>query len=178
MQSHLWTHLLRSPRTTGSLVPSSAHLARAMADCARGASRVLELGAGTGPVTLALRRHFDLAQMRCVELQPQMAARLQREHPGLTVVHGCALAALRDDEASPGTAVVSSLPFRSLPDAFKTEFLRELGQFLHRCPDAFVVQFTYQPRAPFSPPPGWRWHRGPFVLANFPPARVWVLRKA
>lgn len=177
MHSPLWTHLLRNPRTTGSLVPSSACLARAMAQSAVGASRVLELGAGTGPVTSALLARFPRSHLRCVELQPQMAARLRHEHPGLDVVQGCALEALRNDLAQPGTAVVSSLPFRSLPEGFKSELLQELASFLARCPQSRVVQFTYQPRAPFAAPAGWRWERGPLVLANLPPARVWVLQQ-
>jgi len=48
--------LLRNPASTGAVLPSSRRLANAMANAALGADAVVELGAGTGPVTEALLR--------------------------------------------------------------------------------------------------------------------------
>lgn len=176
MKSQLWAYLLRNPRTTGSLLPSSALLARAMVQAAEGADQVLELGAGTGPVTQALLQRYAPSQMHSVELQPQLAALLRERFAGLRVTQGCAVQALQQTPGSPRTVVVSSLPFRSLPQDFRQRFAQALQDFLARNPQAWLVQFTYQPRAPFKPPQGWVWHRGPLVLGNVPPARVWCLR--
>jgi len=176
MKSQLWAYLLRNPRTTGSLLPSSACLARAMAQEAQGAERVLELGAGTGPVTQALLHLYPATLVHSVELQPQLAALLQERFAGLHVTQGCALQALSQAPANQRIVVVSSLPFRSLPLAFRERFAAELQAFLARNPQAWLVQFTYQPRAPFKAPAGWGWSRGPLVLGNLPPARVWCLR--
>jgi phospholipid N-methyltransferase len=47
---------------------------------------------------------------------------------------------------------------------------------LARHPGSWLVQFTYQPRAPFDEGAGWHWRRGRTVVANIPPATVWTLR--
>ena len=39
-----------------------------------------------------------------------------------------------------------------------------------------LVQFTYQPRAPFAAPRELRWHRRAVVWRNTPPAGVWELQ--
>jgi phospholipid N-methyltransferase len=72
-------------------------------------------------------------------------------------------------------ALVSSLPFRSLPPAVHGQTRRAILDFLASHTGSWLVQFTYQPRAPFDAEPGWRWTRGRTVVANIPPATVWTL---
>ncbi|MBI3154936.1 MAG: hypothetical protein HYZ20_05970 [Burkholderiales bacterium] len=224
----LLSHLLRSPSLTGAVAPSSQFLARAMADAARGAGRIIELGAGTGAVTRALARQHPVATLTLVELQPALARRLQRSFPLARVIarpaawvldgydgvdaadaavpaaaQACAVDAREagphhgergragDGEAGPpiagapvgenggsSVALVSSLPFRSLPPPVHDETRGAILRFLARHPGSWLVQFTYQPRAPFDAGPGWRWTRGRTIVANIPPATVWTLAPA
>jgi phospholipid N-methyltransferase len=222
----LLTHLLRSPSLTGAVAPSSQFLARAMADAARGAVHIVELGAGTGAVTRALARQHPDATLTLVELQPALARRLARSFPQARVIGQPAawvldgyggdvaeagasqpgLAGLRAaslkrsalgprvdgvlrrrddgddcdcedsaDDRSGRIALVSSLPFRSLPPAVHAQTRRAILDFLARHTGSWLVQFTYAPRAPFDAGPGFRWMRGRTIVANIPPATVWTL---
>ena len=83
---HRWQFLrtyIRRPQAIGSVVPSSRALAVAVAEPLRNSPRpirVLEVGAGTGPVTrylgtlLTARDHLDVC-----ELQPEFADILERD---------------------------------------------------------------------------------------------------
>jgi phospholipid N-methyltransferase len=82
----LLPHLLKSPALTGAVAPSSQFLARAMADAARGAGCLIELGAGTGPVTRALVSRFPDTPLTVVELQPTLARKLLKAFPGARVL--------------------------------------------------------------------------------------------
>ncbi len=175
MTSALWTHLLRNPRTIGSVTPSSAALARAMAKEARSADHVLELGAGTGPVTAALLQELPVEAITSVELQPQLSRHLKKRFPTLQVVEGCAVQALQQARYSGQAVVVSSLPFRSLPQDLAAALAQQAVEFLARHSGSRWVQFTYRAGEPFSVPPGFTWKRSARVWANVPPARVWVL---
>ena len=162
---------------TGAIRPSSARLARAMAALAMGANHVLELGAGSGAVTAALTQVVDAQNIHAVELQPQQAQRLKRRFPELRVTQGAAATALDHCTAEGPVAVVSSLPFRSLPSAIRQSTVDSLLQFLNARPEARLIQFTYGLREPFQAGPGFQWARVGWVLANLPPASVWVLSK-
>jgi phospholipid N-methyltransferase len=203
----LLPHLLRSPSLTGAVVPSSPYLARAMSDAARGAGRIIELGAGSGPVTRALSRQFPHTPLTVVELQPSMARRLEQAFPSAEVLalpaatvldrivpdeppgaprHGRVNGADCADGAKPAPTasvpaarplvLVSSLPFRSLPPRVHAQTRDAILACLARHPGSWLVQFTYQPRAPFDEGVGWHWRRGRTVVANIPPATVWTLR--
>ncbi|MGL4666308.1 MAG: hypothetical protein ACRCWR_00065, partial [Saezia sp.] len=56
--SHLFLSMLKNPRLTGSLIPSSRYLAQLMARSAQGAEQIIELGAGTGPITKVLLKLY------------------------------------------------------------------------------------------------------------------------
>lgn len=231
----LLSHLIRAPALTGAVAPSSQFLARAMADAARGAGHIVELGAGTGAVTRALARQHPDATLTLVELQPALARRLARSFPQARVVGQPAawvLDGYEGDVAQAGTArpalaaqraaslprpalgpradgvlgrgdgddgddiddsddsddgadgrsgriaLVSSLPFRSLPPAVHAQTRRAILDFLTRHTGSWLVQFTYAPRAPFDAGPGFRWMRGRTIVANIPPATVWTLTPA
>lgn len=180
--------MLRSPLNTGSVVPSSRHLALAMARAAGSVEHIIELGAGTGPVTKALRDALPSASLIAVELQADLAARLQTRFPDLDVRQAPASSVLdaldlgvppanQQAKRVVGVAVVSCLPFRSLPALICEQTIASVCQFLIRHPGAHFVQFTYQPRAPFRAPTGFEWSRVDVVWRNVPPAGVWVLRQ-
>ena len=74
--------------------------------------------------------------------------------------------------------LVSSLPSRSLPKDVGAETVDSICRFLAHSVDRKLVQFTYQPRAPFAAPRGLRWHRRAVVWRNTPPAGIWELQAA
>jgi phospholipid N-methyltransferase len=74
-------------------------------------------------------------------------------------------------------AVVSSLPFRSLPPRWSEPTRMAIEHFLLAGAHRRLVQYTYQPRVPFDLRGGDRlhWQRGRVVWRNAPPAWVWTL---
>ncbi|OPZ02768.1 MAG: 16S ribosomal RNA methyltransferase KsgA/Dim1 family protein [Alphaproteobacteria bacterium ADurb.BinA305] len=169
--------MLRNPASTGAVLPSSRTLANAMAGAALGAETVIELGAGTGPVTEALLRRLPGVPLIAVELQPALARRLQARFPTVDVRQAAAKEVVDGLIERPGRLVlVSSLPFRSLPKEVAAETVDSLCRFLAHDGERKLVQFTYQPRAPFAVPRQLRWHRRAVVWRNTPPAGVWELQ--
>lgn len=115
----LLLHLLKTPGLTGAFTPSSRYLASAMVRAAGEVNHVVELGAGTGPVTKALRSRLPNASLVVVEIQPRLAQRLRTDFGGLDVRQNSAHEVLDDLVFPAPAAVVSSLPFRSLPQALR-----------------------------------------------------------
>ncbi len=172
---------LTRPTLVGALAPSSRRLARAMAKQVGSASAVFELGAGTGAVTAALRAAAPHSPLLAVELQRHLAAGLKRRFPDVEVSCAAAHEVLEERALAPGdTVLVSSLPFRSLPEPLRTTTLQALLAFVEAHPGRRLVQYTYQPRAPFSLPRSSRlqWTLREVVWGNLPPAGVWVLQNA
>ena len=169
--------LLKDPRTTGALVPSSARLARELAHLATGSEHVLELGAGTGAVTQALSEVVNEEKLQVVELQKKLAASLKKRYPNLKVLQSTAHHALDNYSQCGSVAVVSSLPFRSLPPAMKHLTVQSVLGFLKSSPGSQLIQYTYGLGAPFRAPTGFKWQQIKWVFANFPPACIWVLTK-
>ncbi len=169
--------MLKEPRTTGALVPSSARLARELAHLTKDCEHVLELGAGTGAVTHALSQVVNAERLQVVELQKKMAASLKQRYPNLTVLNSTAHHALDNYRQCGPVAVVSSLPFRSLPPAIKHLTVQSLVGFLTSSPGSRLIQYTYGLRAPFEAPVEFKWRQIKWVFANFPPACIWELTK-
>lgn len=172
---------LTRPTLVGALAPSSRRLARAMAEQVGPAGAVIELGAGTGAVTAALRVAAPGLPLLAVELQRHLAAGLQRRFPDVEVSCAAAHEVLDECALAPGdTVLVSSLPFRSLPEPLRTTTLQALLVFVEAHPGRRLVQYTYQPRPPFRLPGTSRlqWTLCGVVWGNLPPAGVWVLQRA
>lgn len=169
--------MLKDPRTTGALLPSSARLARELACLTNGSDHVLELGAGTGAVTQALSKVVKEEKLQVVELQKKLAASLKKRYPNLKVLQATAHYALDNYRQSGSVAIVSSLPFRSLPPAMKHLTVQSLLGFLKSSPGSQLIQYTYGFGVPFIAPSGFKWQRVKWVFANLPPACIWVLTK-
>ncbi|NMG00900.1 hypothetical protein GPA27_26335 [Aromatoleum toluolicum] len=171
--------MLRNPGSTGTLLPSSRTLANALANAAEGADLVVELGAGTGPVTDALLAKLPDVPLIAVELQAALAQRLRHRYPAADVRQATARHVVDSLFDHPGRIVlVSSLPFRSLPEHVAHETAHSLCRFLAHNAERKLVQFTYHPRAPFPAPRHLRWKRTAVVWRNTPPAGIWELRLA
>ena len=167
--------IIRNPKAVGAACPSSRGLARAMAE---GIPLpldgiVVELGAGTGPVTQAiLDRGVPRDKLLVLELSKDLCTGLKKRFgDDLNVIQGDA--GHLSDYIEPGTkvaAVVSSLPLRSLPNVLVAKISSELSKIME--PGGTLIQFTYNLRAkrimdiPMS-------RTGTKVIwRNFPPARV------
>ncbi|MBP7491619.1 MAG: hypothetical protein KA803_05960 [Rhodoferax sp.] len=160
---------------TGAVLPSSARLANEMAQLALGSEHVLELGAGGGAVTTALVKAIGSDRIHAVELQERQAHQLKTRFPEIRVSQGTAAAALDTCQQQGVIAVVSSLPFRSLPTSIKQSTITSLLRYLGSRKDARLIQFTYGLREPFDAGAEFRWTRVGWVFANLPPASVWLL---
>jgi phospholipid N-methyltransferase len=137
---------------------------------------MFEVGAGTGAITEALVQKNPNARLILFELADDLAVRLKRRYPLAEVVTGpfhekaSVLAGLPER-----TIFVSGLPFRSLPSETIALSVNALTESLRVSPVRKLVQFTYQPRAPFDPPDGFLWQRYKTIWRNAPPASVWHL---
>jgi phosphatidylethanolamine/phosphatidyl-N-methylethanolamine N-methyltransferase len=174
--SVLLLNLLKIPALTGAVAPSSRYLASAMVRATGEVRHVVELGAGTGPVTKELRRRLPDASLVAVEMQPGLAQQLRNKFSGLDVRQDLAHEVLDGLVYPDPVAVVSSLPFRSLPQDMREVTMDSIERFLRRVPGSRLVQFTYQPRAPFEASADFRWRKTCSVWRNAPPAGVWVLQ--
>ena len=172
----LLLHLLKTPTLTGAVAPSSRYLASAMVRATGEVHHVVELGAGTGPVTKELRSRLPHASLVAVEIQPGLVQQLRNKFSGLDVRQGLAHEVLDGLVYPDPVAVVSSLPFRSLPQNMREVTMASIERFLRRVPGSRLVQFTYQPREPFEASEDFRWHKTCSVWRNAPLAGVWVLQ--
>ena len=190
-QSLFLRALVAQPGSVGAVCASSPRLAARMAAWVEPAAPglVVELGGGTGVITAALlARGVAPGRLLVIEQSPALAAHLARRFPGVHVVQADA-AELGElihtpvwpsDEAGALLAVrciVSGLPLLSIPAPARQRILQAGAQVL--APGGRLVQFTYALRGA-SP-----WQDVGLVdlahervLANLPPARVDVLRRA
>lgn len=173
---------IAKPAITGAVSPSGKALARAMAKevSADGAWPVLELGPGTGPVTQALiDRGIAPERIVTVEFNLEFCALLKARFAGVNVVEGDAYdlaTTLPPGLNGPYAAVVSSLPLLNRPAEARFALVEAaLDRVL---PGGGLVQFSYGLGPPVNSVAGhFKVTQGAFVLANLPPARVWVYRR-
>lgn len=169
------------PSTVGAILPSSRRLADAMAQAAAGSQCLIELGAGTGAITAALRRSHPEVPLLAVELEPRLARQLSERFPTVQVRAAAADEVLREAASVPGqTVLVSSLPFRSLPPPLRQRSSLAIERFLTERSGRRLVQYSYLPREPFvlRHAEQLRWRRLAAVWGNAPPAWVWELSAA
>lgn len=144
--------LLRNPRTVGAIVPSSAHLARRMVREIAPASRVVELGPGTGVITREIiARGGDAGVLLAVDTDRAFVDRIRRAWPGIDCV--CASA-----ETLPALAaergwhdvdhIVSGLPFATLPAAVTRLILDGVHQVLRAGGTFTTFQYVHAYRLP------------------------------
>lgn len=143
---------IRDFRHTGSVWPSSPHLARAMTHAMRSLPsprRILEVGPGTGPFTRLLLKHLrDGDQLDLVELNSAFCAELERRHlrpfreshPNIAVRLHCA----RIEDAvldGPYDSIICGLPFNNFPPKLVRSIFRRLLSLLR--PGGELVYFEY-----------------------------------
>lgn len=169
--------LLHSPRDVGAIFPSSPGLSNLMASQVDPQSpAILEIGAGTGPVTKALlQRGVHPGRLLVVERDPSMATHLRRNFPDVRVRCGDALHASRilsEEVEEKVASVVSSLPLRNFPPADRIELVQAMMKAL--APGGQLIQFTYAFGCPIpSKQMGIHAQCLGRVWKNLPPAAVW-----
>lgn len=179
---------LRSPRSVGgpfaSTVWTAARIAETTLDAACGnGGTVVELGAGTGPITEALLRlGCPLDRLVVIERDAEMCALLEERFAGLRVLQGDALRlreTLAQGRVKSACVVLSGLPMRVIPADQATACYRDALAAMP--PDGSIIQYTYGLRSPLDPAivaaldldaafVGREWR-------NLPPMAVWRYRK-
>ncbi len=130
----------------GAVAPSGPTLARlevAAAEIANG-EPIVEIGAGTGPMTSEILRQAPASPVLALEPNPVLAADLQRRFPSVRVEQAFAQS-LPERCAAWGhpqvRRVVSGLPWAIWPDSLQTEILDAVLAILS--PDGRMVSFQY-----------------------------------
>lgn len=173
--------LLRSPKQTGAVAPTSKKLADLMASNIRvhESLPVLELGPGTGAITSGiLRTGMAPDRLWAVEYSPKFCRDLRSRFPGTHIVEGNAFAlekTLGDDAPAVFDCVISGLPLLNFELSERIKLVRS---GLERVPPGRpFVQFSYGVRAPVElDDPDVEMTRSTWVFGNVPPARVWLYR--
>jgi len=176
---------MKSPLKIGSFVPSSRALARAVAKQIHydQAGAVVELGAGTGVITNAiLEAGLDAKRLIVIERDAGMHEILCAHFPQLTIIKGdaCNLKALLAEHGiEQVNSIISSLPLLSMPNQLRIiieeQMIGAIGEH------GRIVQFTYGHRSPFVRnglhKVKLNGRRVATILANIPPAHIWVFQK-
>ncbi|MFD0558380.1 phospholipid N-methyltransferase [Stackebrandtia endophytica] len=185
----LWSWL-RSPGSTGAVLPSSQYLASAMARVLTSydAPTVAELGPGTGALTTGVQRVLNgTGRHIAVELNGGFATRLAERFPQVEVINDSAAELerlLKDRGLERIEAVVSGLPFAAFPVGLQRDVLDAVTASLDPETGVFTT-FNYV--GAYSMPAARRFRvllRQRFsdvtisrpVLRNIPPAYVLTAR--
>jgi phosphatidylethanolamine/phosphatidyl-N-methylethanolamine N-methyltransferase len=171
-----------NPKQVGAVMPSGPALAETMARAIDPVlpGPIVELGPGTGVVTRALlNRGIEPGRLILVEFDPNFCALLGERFPGVRIVKGDAYrlaTTLRENLGAPAAAVVSSLPLLTMPEPMRTALLAEAFDLM--AADGLFVQFTYGLTSPVPRSAAFAAEGSPRIWRNFPPARVWIYRRA
>jgi phospholipid N-methyltransferase len=137
---------IRDPVQLGAVAPSGPQLAQLMVEAADIGpdDHVVELGAGTGPMTEALLAHRRQGPLLVLEPNGALASTLRQRFPDLDVEERFAqdlgeLIAARG--WSSVDRVVSSLPWAIWPEPLQDEVFGAILDVL--APDARMVTFSY-----------------------------------
>ena len=137
---------VKDPVQLGAVAPSGRVLARLMVESAdlKPGQVVVELGAGTGPMTEAILQARPDGPFVALEPNPELAAILRARFPGVRIDERYAqelraiLAEMGEDHAD---RVVSSLPWAIWPEALQNEVFDAILDVL--APDGRMVTFGY-----------------------------------
>lgn len=184
------TQAAREPSTVGAVLPTSRHVARAVADVvpATGSPTVLELGPGTGALSNALHQRIPAGSRHvAIEIDPELVRYLRSAKPWLQVLEGDATYVrelLEPHGITEVDAVISSIPWTLLEPQKQREVLAALGEIM--APTAVFTTVTYLTTL-------WRANTIKFVdqleqsfeevtpraavWRNAPPARVYICRR-
>lgn len=136
----------KAPGRMGAILPSSKHLSRLMVSSAEVADDhvIVELGAGTGPVTAAIRDAVPNATVLALEPGEELVAHLRQTYPDVYVsgTYVQDLVQTANEWGHPSAdRVISSLPWTVFPEEAAKAGLSAVAQVLRE--DGIMVTFTY-----------------------------------
>lgn len=139
---------LAGPRRVGAVLPTSRRTARAMIDMAAPghADLIVELGAGTGPLTKELvPRLGDGSRLLAFEIDPALARVLDAEvtDPRVRIIADTAANLEAHLGGQRPRVIFSALPFTSLPAPVRTELLDTARRVL--ADDGVMIVLQYSP---------------------------------
>ena len=174
---------MRCPYQVGSIIPSSRFLERRLVEagavCA--ARTVVEFGPGTGGTTRALLRALPInGTLLSIEIDPQFSEMLRTEidderfiaHEGSAAHIESALAGYK--LAAPD-AVISGIPFSTMPEQLGTSILRAVWQSL--APGGRFIAYQVSNRVAVLARDIFGRARMQVELLNIPPLRVYTWQK-
>ena len=181
---------VRSPRTVGAVMPSSASLARAMlAPIDFAAARtIVEFGPGSGAFTGEIAKRLKPGcRYLGIELNPAFVRTLALAYPGLAFVHGSVadlarILALQGIETI--DAIVCGLPWATLPVSLQERVFAAIDDVL--VPGGVFVTFGYVQSLVLPGAQALRRRlrhgfaevaRSPVVWRNVPPAFAYICRR-
>lgn len=170
----------KNPRSIGAVIPSSKHLARAVAKFIPVEQKglVVELGPGTGAITRAiLQRGIAHHQLIAIEASADLVNFLRKKFPKIQIIHGNAdrLSQLLMPQSTPVKAVISSIPLRVLSLETRKHIINEIEKIL--MPGGYYIQYTYwNTTCTIEPYSHFKKVNSVRVLLNVPFARVNVFR--
>jgi len=175
-------HWLRSPKSMGSVIPSSKALARAIAKEVtwKPGQVVIELGGGTGAITQGLIDNgIPRENLVVVELETHLFDYLKGRFPHSLVIQGDAT---RLDEiidrngiGEVGT-VISGLPMLGMPFEYHKAIVEQ--GFKAMAEGSVMLQYSYSPVTPVPAEKlGIKAEMARYVVWNVPPATVWRYRR-
>jgi len=142
---------LQHPEQVGSIIPSSRFLEQRIVDIASITTvrSVVELGPGTGGTTQAiLDAMLDEATFLAIELNPEFVSLLKTNpDPRLVVHHGSAERieqALAYYNMTPPDAVISGIPFSTMPHMLATRILKSIWACL--APGGHFIAYQFRGR--------------------------------
>lgn len=171
----------RKGKSIASFAPSSRVMARKLVDGIdfESARCIVELGAGTGPITAELvKRVKPHTRLIVIELDPDLCARLRARFPQLDVIQGdaCMLERyLAERGISQVDHICSELPLPSFPKELRGAIISTAAKVT--APGGTFRQLTVMPLV------YWRMYskyfhevQFRFVFWNLPPGGVYVCR--
>jgi phospholipid N-methyltransferase len=179
MHFQLLGRFLTSPRSIGSIVPSSKFLVHALVDPIPWdkIKTVVELGGGTGVVTgeIAKRLAPD-AKAIIFENDPVLSEQLKGKFPHFYHAEDAQQMryTLQKNNISKVDAIISCLPFANFPSFLTTRILKEASHSL--APDGLFVQFQYSLQMRKRLLSHFRQVNVRFVPINIPPSFVYICR--
>lgn len=124
----------------GAVAPSSSVLARAMVHYAiSGTGPILEVGAGTGPITKILAKKA-VGRVDVVEIIPEFAKLLERRFGQALNIHNCNI--LDFDTKTKYQYIISSLPFNAFSPDVVSAIINKLKSLA--TDDAVLSFFEYR----------------------------------
>lgn len=142
----LWRQILKNPRSLGTVAPSSKYLAQTLVAAANisTSQRVVEIGAGTGPLTTWIWEKVDPNHFFVLEPNPEMAKALRERFQGIEVLEEKVqdLEQICDKkQCGKIDAVLSSLPWSLFPEEVLDQGLTAIHQSL--ASDGKVLTLVY-----------------------------------